>query len=383
MSLFKFRRLKIARGALINAKDLRSFVVNGVGRLEIENYSLNQVSAAVSSLRWRLLTSRVQVVGTVIDVIQCHIDTVPSGAFAGSGLSKIHIFNSTVGTIKSEAFSDMQWLQELVLQGNTIENIEPQAFNNSHAQKLRLEHNSIQTIRDNAFNISTSDAAISHNTISMIQDESFSLQQPKSFLFNNNSVEFVYRHAFVFTARRVEMFNNSFRNLFGHAFSRIHPHDNSNKRSTFLFRENLIGAEFAAGALSLSNNFVHHMFQIRLQIDCFCGLDVRIDKLVSDQPLSSNTTFARWNSNGRRVARSTDLTDIKTSDDNDEEADEDDEEKVFFLMALTELVLEFFMASTELHLAVPCFLPSVEENSQLMVSLGGTSRFLPSFPRLE
>ena len=125
------------------------------------------------------------------------------------------------------------------------------------------------------------------------------------------------------------------------------------------------------------------MFQIRLQIDCFCGLDVRIDKLVSDQPLSSNTTFARWNSNGRRVARSTDLTDIKTSDDNDEEADEDDEEKVFFLMALTELVLEFFMASTELHLAVPCFLPSVEENSQLMVSLGGTSRFLPSFPRLE
>ena len=301
LTVSKFLRLKICPSSIVNAKALHTLSINSIPELALEKNSFSKPDD--SRQEFKPPNTDPGRKGLNIRIQESRIEQIPTRAFVGRGIIEIHIINSTVNSINQEAFFDLS-LDKFYLTGSKINEIESDAFVQSQVKKFQLERNSLTNVQNNAFNVSVSiDAVVQDNDIETIKRGAFSLNSTANFKFSRNTVKQVQQHAFELRASKVDIEQNTFHHLSQYAFLHIRPAKEGS--SPFTFSNNTV-YEFNNGALCLNEDppqFQWTIFLVKLHVHCTCQFQVRLKKLVSDQPIAKPKSDSKNPNGASRVAR--------------------------------------------------------------------------------
>jgi hypothetical protein len=194
---------------------------------------------------------------------------------------EILIINSKVKVMESEMFYNTSCLKKFTLEGNFIEEIKFKTLADGETQYLSIKSNTIQSIEHGAFQLSVTDSAhISSNRINVIQSEAFVLRTPRTFSFLNNTVGSVFSYAFQLAATEsIDIKLSAFDSIARHAFRKIETVGKAKMAMALSIKK------FDKGALDLDQSLFQksslQFFEIQLDRDCACELQVVVDTLFS------------------------------------------------------------------------------------------------------
>lgn len=178
-----------------------------------------------------------------------------------------------------------------MLENNNISSIESRTLLGGITNYFKMKNNNITYIKNNAFELKVIESANIHSShISHIQSEAFILNSLRNFHFRENTIGTLYTHAFKFKAtERIDINSNSFNKIIRHALHTIQAADDA--KVTF----KLSLKDFDKGAFDLDESLsvtALQLVDIKLDWECDCDLQVRVETFFSDTVVDSSSDGA-------------------------------------------------------------------------------------------